>query len=358
MGKIIFNACDLHDKNMLSKVALDKGASITRSFQNDALGRKAMIAELHARARAAGGARIVFAYEASGLGFGLRDELVANGITCHVLAPSKMKRSPKQRRAKTDEKDAEAILDLLRGHYLAGNALPDVWVPDVQTRDDRELVRCRLDAQEKCSATKTQIVTLLKRTGMAKPAELGGNWTKKHRAWLTKLASGGEKKLGFGARMNLESLLRQLAMLEGEVQRLDASLAELATTQRYADKMAKLMAIQAVGLLTALVFLTEMGDLDRFKNRKQVGAYLGLVPSSDESGQTDDRKGHITHQGPARVRFVLNQAVWNILRCDPKEREVYDRIAGKNPQHKKIAVVAEMRRLAVRMWHAGRSAAA
>src|SRR5438105_3980671 len=120
MEKIILIGCDLHDKNMLLKIAVDKDPSIKRSFRNDALGRKSMIDDLHIRSANADGARVIFAYEASGLGFGLRDELIENGVECHVLAPSKIKRSPKQRRAKTDEKDAEAILEILRGHYLAG----------------------------------------------------------------------------------------------------------------------------------------------------------------------------------------------------------------------------------------------
>ncbi|MGQ9652333.1 MAG: transposase [Phycisphaerae bacterium] len=35
-----------------------------------------------------------------------------------------------------------------------------------------------------------------------------------------------------------------------------------------------------------------MGNLNRFANRRQVAAYVGLVPSSQESGEADDRKGH------------------------------------------------------------------
>jgi transposase len=357
MDNFIFVGSDLHDKNMLLRIALNKTPAVTRSVANDVAGVAAMITDLKRRARDAGGAQIVVAYEASGLGFGLRDVLVDAGIECHVLAPSRMIATPKQRCAKTDEKDAERILEVLRGHYLAANALPAVWVPDGQTRDDRELVRARLDAQEKCTQLKAQIVTLLKRNGVKKVLDVGGNWTKKYRQWLIRLRDV-ETPLKAGARQHLGSLLRQLEGLEQEVKTLDGLLAELIEQPRYAARAAKLQAIKAVGVLTSLVFLTEMGDLDRFKNRRQVGAYLGLVPSSFETGEANDRKGHITHQGPARVRFVLNQAVWNILRLDPREREVYDRIVAKNPKHKKIAVVALMRRLAVRLWHAGRSAAA
>jgi transposase len=357
MDNFIFVGNDLHDKNMLLRVALNKTAPVTRSFSNDAEGHMRMIAELKRRALEAGGARVIVAYEASGLGYALRDELLAAGIECVVLAPSKMAASPKQRCAKTDEKDAERILELLRGHYLAGNDLPAVWVPDLQTRDDREVLRARLDAQEKSSEIKTQIVTLLKRNGLRKTEDLGGNWTKKYRLWLIKLRDC-RAPLMEGARLHLGSLLRQLEAVEKEVATLTGQVETLAEAPRHAPRVTKLRALKAVGPLTAMVFLTEMGDLTRFKNRRQVGAYLGLVPSSFETGETNDRKGHITHQGPARVRFVLNQAVWNIIRFDPDERIVYDRIVAKNPKHKKIAVVAVMRRLAVRLWHAGQNAAA
>ena len=350
MEKFTMTGCDLHDKSMLLKIASGQEPPAKRSFENNAGGWRAMLAELKKRAAQAGSTKIVFAYEASGLGFGLCDFLTENGITCHVLAPSKIERSPKHRKAKTDERDAERVLEILRGHYLAGNKLPAVWVPDKQTRDDREVVRARLDAQEKCSAVKAQIRTLLKRNGIARPEECGDGWTEKFRAWLKKLSTCA-KPLAFGARTNLASLLRQLASLEAEVVTLEESVAALAKKPRYAASVKKLRKFKAIGVFSAMVFLVEMGDLNRFSNRKQVGAFLGLVPSSNESGEADDRKGHITHQGPARIRYILCQMVWNRNRCDPGEKAVYERIAAKNPKHKKIAVVAAMRRLAVKMWH-------
>ena len=351
MEKFTMTGCDLHDKSMLLKIASGQETPAKRSFANNADGWLAMLTDLKKRAAQSSSTKIVFAYEASGLGFGLCDFLAENSITCHVLAPSKMQRSPKHRKAKTDERDAERVLEILRGHYLAGNKLPDVWVPDKQTRDDREVVRARLDAQEKCSAVKAQIRTLLKRNGIARPADCGAGWTDPFRAWLKKLSTCA-KPLASGARINLASLLRQLVSLEAEVVKLEESVAALAQKPRYAASVKKLRKFKAIGLFSAMVFLVEMGDLKRFSNRKQVGAFLGLVPSSNESGEADDRKGHITHQGPARVRYILCQMVWNRNRFDPVEKAVYERIAAKNPQHKKIAVVAAMRRLAVKMWHA------
>ena len=267
-----------------------------------------------------------------------------------MLAPSNIARFGKHRRSKTDEKDAEHLLEILRGHYLAGNKLPCVWVPSKQTRDDRELLRARLDAHDKSVAVKTQVRTLLKRNGISKPAGTGQGWTVKYRAWLQALVECDEP-LGFGARRNLDSLIRQNETLEKEVARFDDDIRLLAQQSRYAANVAKLCTIKGVGVFIAMVFLTEIGDPGRFTNRRQIGAYLGLVPSYNESGETDDRKGHITHQGPARVRYVLTQAVWNRVRYDAQEKAIYDRLVLKNPRHKKVAVVAGMRRLAIRMWH-------
>ena len=350
MEKRILVGCDLHDKTMLLKFAKDRDAAQKRCFENSVDGRKAMLEMLRRLAGEAGGAKVVFAYEAAGQGFCLRDELEEAGLGCHVLAPTKIARSVRHRSNKTDEKDAERILEVLRGHYLAGNKLPDVWVPDKQTRDDRELVRARLDAQDKCSEAKTQVRMFMKRNGLVKPKTAGAGWTKAYRAWLQAL-SECDAPLAFGARHNLASLLRQIQALESEIVTLDQAIAALAQTARYSAAVARLTELQGVGLIVAMVFLTEIGDTARFKNRREIGAYLGLAPASYETGETNDRKGHITHQGPSRVRYVLNQAVWNRVRFDPGEKVVYERIAARNPKHKKVAVVAAMRRLAIRMWH-------
>jgi len=343
---------DVHDKSILVKVAVDRGPAVTRSWSNDRDGRQAMIADLKRRAAEAGAKEIWFAYEASGQGFGLYDDLTEAGIRCGVLAPTKLKRSAQERKKKTDEKDAERLLEVLRGHLLAGNRLPEVWIPDMQTRDDRELVRSRLDAGEKISAVKAQVKALLKRNGVGRAAEAGEGWSQDYRRWLTWLTQEGSV-LGAGARAGLLTLLAQLDFLEEEAGKLYEAIAELSEAQRYAGSVKEMRKLKGAGLLTVMVFLTEIGDLKRFRNRRQIGAYLGLVPTAAESGEQNDRKGHITREGSARLRKVLCQATWARVKHDPEEREFYTRLAEKNPKHKKKAVVAVMRRLGIRLWHAG-----
>ena len=257
-----------------------------------------------------------------------------------------MPRAPKDRKKKRDKYDAKKIWEVLRGHVLAGNELPSIWIPDHQTRDDRELIRQRLDVAYKMTIIKTQVQMLLKRNGVKRPEEITTTWTKTYRNWLEKVI------LKKGARMALSSLLRQLSSLEQECMVLDNAVKELSKNKRYNESVIALITqIKGVALLTAMVYLTEMGDLRRFCNRKTVGSFLGLVPSSNESGEKSNRKGHITREGPKRVRKVLCQATWSRVTHDKKEAMVYDRIVKKNPKHKKIAVVASMRRLGVLMWH-------
>jgi transposase len=224
------------------------------------------------------------------------------------------------------------------------------------------LVRARLDVSEKITAIKAQIQGLLKRYQLRRQETTGKGWTQVFFAWLRCLTLLPEDSkhcpFGDGARVALSTLLQQLEHLEVEEERLDVYLAKLAETARYAAPLGRMTELCGVGVLTALVFLTEMGDLTRFANRRQIAAYLGLAPSSNESGEADDRKGHITHQGSARVRKVLCQATWARVRHDPAEKAVYERIKAKNPKKKKIAVVASMRRLAVRMFHRGHEASA
>jgi len=350
MEKVLLVGADVHDESLRVRYALGREGGASRTFPNRRKVWPKMVDFFRKAAAALGASRIVFAYEASGVGFSLHDFLRGEGVECYVLAPSQMKRAPQDRRDKTDEKDARRVLEELRAHVLAGNELPAVWVPDQETRDAREAVRARVDVGEKITRVKVQVQALLKRQGIEKAEGLGGNWSRKHRAWLKgQVRPGGP--LRPGARTGLASLLRQLEALEQEEAHLDAAVGEWARQPRYAQPVQALDKLTGVRVLMALLFLTEMGDVQRFDNRREVGSFVGLAPSSHESGAAQDRKGHITRQGSARLRRLLCQATWARIRCDAQTQAFYERLVARNPKRKMVAVVACMRRLAIQMWH-------
>jgi transposase len=349
MVKHIFVGIDLGDKNSVARIAVDRETSERFGFVNNRQGRARLLREVRQRADQTGGAKIVMAYEASSCGFVLSDEAEAAGIHCWVLAPTKMEKSVEQRKHKNDDRDADDVLEKLRGHILAGNRLPTVWIPDPQTRDDRELIRTRLDLVEKQTQIKSQIQMLLKRHGVEKPSGLGAGWTIGYRRWLDTLAES--KSLGWGSRQALSSLRRQLNFIAAEIERLQKPLEQLANEPRNKPIIEELIQECGVGLVTALVYRTEIGYAGRFRRGRQAGKFVGLTPTSHESGQQKDRKGHISRQGPPRLRKVLCQASWVHIRHDVQARRLYQELVLRNPKKKKIALVAVMRRLAVRLWH-------
>jgi transposase len=294
------------------------------------------------------------AYEASACGFVLRDEAAAQGIRCEVLAPTKMEKSSEQKKHKNDDRDADDLVERIRGHVLAGNRLPTVWIPNAQIRDDRELTRLRMDLTEKATQIKAQIQMLLKRFGQEKPAEMGAGWTKPFRHWLAALTESGP--LGWGTRQALGSLLQQLKFYEEEIERMEKPIHQLAAEPRHKTIIEELTAVKGVGVLSAMIFATEIGYAGRFGRGRQVGKFCGLTPTSHESGQQNDHKGHISRQGPPRLSKMLCQSSWVHVRHDENAREVYLRLVDRNPKKKKIAIVAVMRRLAIRLWHRMRHA--
>ena len=352
VGHYTFVGCDAHNKTLLLKVAMDREASRQRSFANTRSGRKALVCWLLGVAREAGASTAYVVYEASGLGFTLYDELTAAGVRCSVLAPTKIARSPQHRRRKCDAKDAERLLDIVRAHVLAGSELPAVWVPGHEVRDAREVVRGRLAVAKRLTAAKTEVRSLLTRRGVERPKRLGKGWSKAFRAWLSGLVEGHGPLL-WGARVLLASLMAQVEFLEGELHYFDEQVMVLAHQERHAAAVEAMTSVKGVGELTALAVLTELGDVRRFSRRGQVAAYAGLVPRTDESGEAADHKGHITKQGPSRLRGVLSQAAHSWVRWDPAAKAAYERLVARNPKHKKIALVAMMRRLLIRLWHRG-----
>jgi transposase len=144
--------------------------------------------------------------------------------------------------------------------------------------------------------------------------------------------------------------------LHAELAPLVALLAPLNTAIAAADErlaaivagdavVARLTSAVGVGPVTAVAFVAALDDVTRFTSAHQVMAYLGLVPSERSSGERQHR-GHITKAGSPRVRWLLVEAAWRILRSPTPAaaglRAWAERIALRRGQ--RVAVVARSTR--------------
>jgi len=345
MSMVIYVGLDVH-LNSIAAVwgkAKDKPRSMTVTPTDEGL---------RTLARAVGEGEIWGVYEASSCGFEAYDQLRALGWRMSIVAPTHIAKSTHAKLRKTDLRDAKRLWELLMSHGELGTELATIWIPSRKLQEEREIVRRRLKLAESSCRVKNGILALLRMHRIKRPEEIKSAWTRKHVAWLKELASGGI--LSAPVRTVLSSFLRELEFVEAEIETLQVAVEGLAQDERYEGAVGRMTQMPGVGVLTAMTFLLELGDLGRFNNRRQVGSYLGLVPASYESGEADDRKGHVTKLGPPRVRRVLNQAAWHLIRLDPIWRKRFEGISWRGGR--KTAIVAIMRRLGIELWQRAKSA--
>jgi len=117
--------------------------------------------------------------------------------------------------------------------------------------------------------------------------------------------------------------------------------------------------VEGVGALTALTFTLTLEDPYRFEKSRAVGAYLGLVPARDQSGDRDPQR-RISREGDEMLRRLLVGSAHYILGpfgSDSDLRRHGEKIASRGGKNaKKRAAVAVARKLSVllhRLWVTG-----
>jgi len=247
----------------------------------------------------------------------------------------------KTTKRKTDRDDALKLAQL-----SAMNQLPMVQIPKSQTRQWRSLIAYRHSLVSRCTAIKNSVRSILDRQGLRLAAGKSG-WTIKSLKWLSSLARPlvqvDMTELWRGQLdVELEALAQHRSWL-GEVnKKLDA----LAASD---ERVKRLQSIPGVGPRLSEMVVAIIDDPKRFKNRKQIGAYAGLVPKQYESG-TMQRQGRITGQGNKLLRGLLVEVGWLMRRYNGHFREVFDKVCCGSKSRRKIAVVAVARRLLVCCW--------
>jgi transposase len=248
-------------------------------------------------------------------------------------AEIKAKRVKKQ---KTDREDARLLLRL-----MCEDRFPRIWIPSPENRDLRQLLWHR----HRCVPMRTRIMNQLQALAMNEGKRRKSKlWSESGRAELEKLP------LAPWASRRRRELLELLDRLNPTIDELTAAVEQEA---RKRPEVLRLMTHPGVGPLTALAYVLIIGTPSRFHRGKQIGNYVGMIPSEDSSAGKQ-RLGHISKQGNSLLRFLLVEAAQAAARVNADWRRRYIHLAVR--RHRSIAKVALGRRLGVRlywMWRNG-----
>jgi transposase len=233
-------------------------------------------------------------YEAGPCAYTLYRRLLAAGIPCIVVAPSKLPMV--KGRVKNDHRDAVALARLLR----AGELVP-IWVPDPVHEAMRDLVRARQAASFDVRKARQRIQSYL----LLRDRHFAGKpWSYRHTRWIS------DQQFEHRAmQITLQGYVNALEQAESRRAELDAQIRELLPSWSLAPVVIALQALRGVASVIAVALVAEVGDISRFTSARDLMAYFGLVPGEHSSGSTV-RPGGITKQGNSAMRALLYEAAW------------------------------------------------
>jgi transposase len=238
-----------------------------------------------------------------------------------------------QARAKTDRLDARTIAKL-----LASGSLEGLWMPDERTRAMRRRLQRRAQLIRARTRAKNEVHAALMRQLIAKP-KVSDLFGLKGRRWLEAL------ELPLAERETVDSALRQVDFLEGEIAEADRVIAAQALGS---PEVRRLMSVPGVNVVTAANFMAAVGEIGRFPTRRRLVGYLGLDPRVRQSGSGPAAHGRISKQGSAAARYALVEAAWSVVRQPGPLHAFYRRVAARRGHQ--VAIVAVARKLACLFW--------
>lgn len=269
--------------------------------------------------------RVIAALEATGVVMPIVRELEKYGIQVNVAHPAKTKLIA-EAKIKTDKVDAKTLANLRRTNFL-----PTCYLPNEHTRNLRELVRDRAKLTRMRTTLKVQIRHILLNRGIIKE---GNIFTQERLQELEDLG--------------IDTIDRRIQLMD-ELDKIISEISREIKSKVDDDKMASLLTtMPGIGYYTALLIVSEIGEIERFPNSKKLCSYAGLVPRTHQSG-TITKRGHITKEGSRWLRWSLIQCAHIAVRKDPEFRTFCRRLAKRKGIKKAIVAVAK-KMLSIAYW--------
>jgi transposase len=251
--------------------------------------------------------------------------IVANPLQVKAIAHAHVK---------TDKIDAGVLASL-----RAADFLPEIWLPDADTKRLRRLVARRNQLVRHRTRIKNEVHAIL-HAHLIPPCPHAELFGRLGRIWLAQQAVPNDE------RAAIERHLRELDRLGEDLATLDREIA-----QNGIEDLAvkRLLTITGVNLIVAAGLVAAIGDVRRFADPQKLVSYVGLNPRVRQSGLGLAQHGRISKRGRSHARAMLVEAAWAAAKAPGPLRAFFLRIRARRGHQ--IAAVAVARKLAVLCWH-------
>lgn len=249
------------------------------------------------------------AYEAGFCGYWIHNKLISLGINSIVVNPGDIPTTNKERVQKEDLRDSRKI-----ARFLRSGELKAIYVPGLRTLEDRGLLRARATMIKDLTRFKNRIKSFLYFHGIDYPESFSksqSHWSQRFMTWLESIELTEES-----GKITLSSFILQSKNLRETVLNLTRQIQKLSQTETYQNSVNLLRSIPGIGILTAMTILTEVENILRFDNFDKLCSYVGLVPSTNSSGE-QEKIGDVTSRGHSVLRNAIIESAWTAVRLDP-----------------------------------------
>ncbi len=285
------------------------------------------------------GKRLLYTYEAGPTGYALYDYLVSQGQNCIMIHPATLPKASNHF-VKNNRLDSQRIAQHSQSGQVKG-----IRVPSEAYRQLRHFVTLRQQYAMEQRNIKQRIRALLLFENIQLPED-PKPWTTRYRQALHQVS------LNETLRFKLDLFLKDLDHVRDRLLLIHQQIRKFCLDHDDIRKnLTLLRSIPGIGIVVSTYLLARMGDPAYLQNIRELGAFCGLVPRENSTGDSI-HKGSITHMGDATLRSLLVEASWVAIGKDKELGEFFHRLRSKRKSDSgaRIAIVAVARKLTHRIY--------
>jgi transposase len=269
-------------------------------------------------------------YEAGFSGYWLDRKLKSCGINNVIVNPADIPTTGKEKDKKNDNNDSRKLARELENRTIKG-----IYIPEEPLEELRSLCRIRHQFVGEKARLKNRIRCYLSYYGKEFPGKNTRYWSEK---LLSKL-----KEITFSTSIGYQGMLNYIEhfeILQEKVKDIEKQIRLNAAKVGISDIISKLETIPGIGFITAITLYTEIIDIKRFKKLDQLCSYVGLVPSTNSSGEKQRTQG-LTLRAKKYLKNIIIEAAWIAVRKDPALTMCYSDLITRMDSRKAIIKIAK-----------------